>query len=422
MAVSGGIDSMYMAEKAYEQRQEFAVAHCNFSLRGDESDIDEKFVRRWCLERGIWYFCRKFDTLKYASENGISIEMAARELRYAWFSQLCQEQGFEAVAVAHNANDNAETLILNILRGTGGRGLRGMSARRTMDSGLTVVRPLLKITRAEIKSWMVENGCGWREDRTNADTKFKRNLVRKDIFPLFAKINPSFLDALTGTMKHCALENDIAAEYYLQHRNDFIAEDGSVIVSELLSLPHWKYLLFRELEAIGISETVLNDLLCFLESTEGKNISGKRFGPVLTASDRIVIKRQNIGPFEIQVKNPGQYDIGGRTVSIQQVERNAIPSLKCPEGTLIADADVLRFPFVIRSWRDGDWMKPLGMKGRKKLSDLFVDLKWSLNDKESCLIATKEADSSRVQALLGKRIDDTVKVTDSTTEIIIIKI
>ena len=424
LAVSGGIDSMYMAEKAYEQRQEFAVAHCNFSLRGDESDIDEKFVRRWCLERGIWYFCRKFDTAKYAADNGISIEMAARELRYSWFACLCEEQGFEAVAVAHNANDNAETMVLNLLRGTGGRGLRGMSTKRTMDSGLTIVRPLLGTTREEIRSWMIQNGCGWREDRTNADTRFKRNLIRQEVFPLFAKVNPSFLETFARTMEHCALENDIADDYFRQQHDGITSEDGCIIVSELLARPHWKYLLFRELESSGMAEPIFGELVGFLETSSGKNISGKRFGPVLTASDKLII-RKDVAPREfgeLIVDGPGEYRMGSRTVFIGISDVDSIKSLKCTDGTLYADADALRFPFVIRGWRDGDWMKPFGMRGRKKLSDLFVDLKWSLEDKGNCLVAVREDDPSRVLELFGKRIDDTVKVTASTKEIIVTKI
>lgn len=423
---------MYMAERAYEQGREFAVAHCNFSLRGDESDIDEKFVRRWCLERGVWYFCKKFDTLAYASENGISVEMAARDLRYEWFAELCREQSFEAVAVAHNANDNAETLMLNLLRGTGGRGLRGMSDERTMNTGLTIIRPLLGISRREIHDWMMRHGCSWREDRTNTDTRFKRNLIRQQVFPLFEKVNPSYLDTFASEMRHFAQENDIAEEYFTIHKDE-VTDGDNIIISALMGLKHWKYVLFRLLEDKGMNEDSLENLIATLEKSGGRNIAGKRFGSIITASDRLIVSqrdsaaqevetsgRRNPVADEIRVDGPGEYGFGGRLVRISTVPRCEIKSLICPEGVLYADSDALPFPFALRKWKDGDWMKPFGMRGRKKISDLFVDLKWSLPEKENAILVAKDG-TSRVVALLGARIDDSVKVTEITREVVVLE-
>ena len=192
LAVSGGIDSMYMLNRASElfPGASFAVANCNFSLRGEEADLDSQFVVNWCSEHGLQCFTRKFDTTEYAVRKGISIEMAARELRYAWFSELCSEEGFDAVAVAHNANDNAETLILNLLRGTGTKGIRGMSGSR-------ILRPLLGISREEIRRWMEGHGCSWREDSTNRDTAIARNKVRHVILPwLKANFDPRLTEHL----------------------------------------------------------------------------------------------------------------------------------------------------------------------------------------------------------------------------------
>ena len=206
LAVSGGIDSMYLANRAPElfPGARFGVAHCNFGLRGSESDGDEAFVRAWCDRHALPFYLRRFDTRAYAARNGLSIEMAARELRYAWFDELCREYGYEAVAVAHNADDNAETLVLNLLRGTGTRGLRGMGDR---DG---IVRPLLDTTREEIRNWMMDHGCAWREDSTNADNSPKRNRIRNEVFPVFARINPSFVRTLGEDMRRFARVDDIA--------------------------------------------------------------------------------------------------------------------------------------------------------------------------------------------------------------------
>ena len=271
---------MYMAYKAIEQSRSFAVAHCNFCLRGEESDGDEAFVRNWCSRRGIECFVKRFDTAGYASEHGVSIEMAARELRYAWFVRLCLEHGFEALWVAHNANDNAETLILNLLRGTGSRGLRGMSAQRELAPGVRLVRPLLGTTRAEIGRWMLERGYTWREDRTNSESEYKRNRIRNDIFPLFERINPSFLQTLGRDMEHFAQVDDIAEDYYREALAEVSAaapdaQFPAVRIPALLSLKHWKYVLWRILEPYGLNRETFGKLTALLES--GRTVSGKVF-------------------------------------------------------------------------------------------------------------------------------------------------
>lgn len=278
LAVSGGIDSMYMAYKAIEQSRDFAVAHCNFTLREEESDGDERFVQDWCLEHGVRFFSRRFDTSAYAAEHGISIEMAARELRYGWFAELCQEKGFDAVAVAHNANDNAETLMLNLLRGTGSRGLRGMGAVSDREEGLTILRPLLSITREEIKTWMLENGHGWREDRTNAMSEYKRNKIRNEVFPVFAQINPSFIQTLNRDMEHFTEADSIVEDYFLECLSGLDCGEkleNGLSIPRLMALKHWKYILWRILEPYRLSRETFDKLTALLES--GRTVSGKVF-------------------------------------------------------------------------------------------------------------------------------------------------
>ena len=195
LAVSGGIDSMVMADlflnSAHSSR--ITLAHCNFHLRGEESDGDCAFVRDWACTHGVPFREAGFDTRSYAGEHGVSIEMAARELRYSWFASLCDEEGFSAVAVAHNANDNAETLILNLLRGTGLTGICGMRELSPLAGSAfaVLIRPLLGFSRDEIREYALSRGLEWREDSTNADSAYKRNLIRNEVFPLFSKVNPS---------------------------------------------------------------------------------------------------------------------------------------------------------------------------------------------------------------------------------------
>lgn len=399
LAVSGGIDSMYMAEKAQElfPCASFAVAHCNFCLRGEESDGDEEFVRKWAEAHGTECFCKHFDTAGHSAANGISIEMAARELRYGWFSELCSKHGFDALAVAHNANDNAETLILNLLRGTGSRGLRGMSADTIISSPhLHIIRPLLQTTREEIRSWMVGNGKEWREDRTNAESGYKRNKVRNCAFPVFCEINPSFVKTLNEDMRRFAQVGQIADDYFRGSGLD----PECVDIAGLVGFKHWRYLLFRLTEG-KLNADELESLCAAIES--GRPLDGKRFGPLVVGGGKLL---------------PADADAPG--FSVEMVERSCISDLHQPHGTLLIDADKVELPLQTRSWQDGDWMIPLGMKGRKKLSDMFGDLGYTLPQKKAALLIPHPDRNGRIAAIIGERIDDSVKVSGSTENILIV--
>lgn len=422
LAVSGGIDSMYMAERAPElfPGASFAVAHCNFGLRGDESDGDELFVRNWCALKGLECMVKRFNTASYAADKGISIEMAARDLRYAWFESLCDERGFDRVAVAHNANDNAETLILNLLRGTGTRGMRGMG-----DHG-RIVRPLLDTSRTQIEAWMTGHGLAWREDSSNASVGYKRNRIRHEVFPAFEKINPSFLSTIASGMKHFAQVDDIADEYFRRVEPDVLDRSdtgAAILLKPLLSLSHWQYVLFRLLEGYGLDEATFESITDLLGS--GRQIAGKTFEArgwkIVASTDRLLaVPREAASPEgTLTVSEPGTYRFMGRDIRVSIYPKPEGMQLKLPSGTLIADADKLKLPLLLRRWQAGDRMRPLGLKGSKKLSDLFVDLKWSLPQKESAIVATAPgAPSGSVAALLCERIDDSFRVTDSTEVIL----
>ena len=295
LAVSGGIDSMYMLHRAPElfPGALCAVAHCNFGLRGSESDGDEAFVRQACEAAGLECFVQRFDTLGYASGHGVSVEMAARELRYAWFNELCAAHGFDALATAHNANDNAETLILNLLRGTGTKGMRGISTSK-------ILRPLLETTREEIKKWMMEKGFEWREDSTNGENEARRNKIRNLVFPVFADINPSFVKTLGADMERIRQTDDIAEDYFREAEGRIVKRapeipEGALLqisVTELLVLKHWRYVLWRILEDCSFSAETFGKLCALLERyrTEPSGtvtLSGKSFqAPAFTLRAR----------------------------------------------------------------------------------------------------------------------------------------
>lgn len=420
LAVSGGIDSMVMAGLFLESRRrhDITLAHCNFHLRGDESESDEAFVRDWAREMGVPFLKVDFDTKEYAAANGVSVEMAARELRYSWFASLCEDHGFKAVAVAHNANDNAETLILNLLRGTGLKGICGMREVSVLPgSSAKLIRPLLGFTREEIKAYALSKGLSWREDSTNTDSTFKRNLIRNEVFPLFAKVNPSFLDTLNSDMRRFSQVQEIADDFFLKYVASPSTGSATIDVRKLLGFDHWEYVLYRILEPYGFNESVIGDLTELIKS--GRTFSGREFHSpthiAITSRTEISIMAltDGEGPEDaaslIEVRGPGVYSVGGVQFLVEMAK---VESLKQPEGVTVTN---LGFPVTIRRWKEGDWMRPLGMGGRKKkLSDMFGDLKFTPSQKEKALVIADEG--SHVLALLGYRIDESVALSDLELE------
>ena len=400
LAVSGGIDSMYLANRASElfPGALLALAHCNFCLRGEESDGDEAFVRQWCRERGMECHVKRFDTLGYAEAHGLSTEMAARELRYGWFAQLCSEYGYEATAIAHNADDDAETLMLNLIRGTGLRGISGMGERPG------IVRPLLRTSREEIRKWMLEHGCSWREDSTNAQSLYKRNVLRNEIFPRLRDLNPSLTATLCEDMERFAQAGAIVEDYWLDARERVLCGDGSIDLRALLGLKHWEYVLWRLLEGSGIRKGEFEDLRDTLRS--GRQIGGKRFGPVVATSTRLELCATSV--------------CDGPELLCELLPREALSSLKQEEGCLVLDADKVPQPLRIRHFQQGDWMRPLGMGGRrKKLSDILKELGYTVGSKAG--VRVLEIEGSHVGAILCSRIDETLKVDGTTSRVLRLK-
>ena len=456
VAVSGGVDSMCLADLFLKNQgaENFAIAHCNFCLRGEESDADETLVRSWAETKGVCCHVTSFDTYGYAIKNSVSIEMAARELRYAWFDSLCAEYGYVAVAVAHNANDNAETLILNLLRGTGMRGLGGMSLisdipcceSKQFVSGARLIRPILDCTRKMIEGYALMNKLSFREDSSNASSDYKRNRIRNEVFPIFEKINPSFVRTLNREMGYFAEAAEVVDDYCASLDSaESVVEGREISIPDLLSHKHWRYLLYYMLEPYGFNSSTVASIEDLLESD--RTISGKRFE---SDSHELVVERTYLCvrpkkaaeteasdcrlkfPLGVQdpteqtnmltIHGPGIYNLNNQRWQVELVQYTSDVTLKQPEGILIADADKLTFPFLCRRWRQGDWMIPFGMKGRKKVSDMFADLKYTSVQKDQALMIVdckaEMADQQHIAGVLGVRMDDRYKITPKTKSII----
>ena len=230
LALSGGIDSMVLADMLLQAKAEFVLAHCNFHLRGEESDGDEKFVRDYAERKGLSLYVKQFDTLNYAEEHKLSIEMAARELRYAWFEELRQQLNYDKIAVAHHADDQLETFFINLLRGAGIRGLKGMQPING-----NIIRPLLDKSREEIHQYAIENGIKWREDHTNAETQFLRNKIRHELLPVIDGISKEGRASILKSISHLASENELYRELVDEKLFQIVKKDGEVQKTSHLS-------------------------------------------------------------------------------------------------------------------------------------------------------------------------------------------
>ena len=367
LAVSGGADSMCLMEKVRLEGGPFAVAHCNFHLRGAESDADEALVRDYCAGYGITLHVKDFDTETYASERGVSIEMAARELRYRWFGELCREHGYESVMVAHNAQDNAETLILNLLRGTGPKGIVGMKPSGFLPVpeyvDIPLERPLLGLTREEIIAFNQEHSVPWREDSTNLENGYKRNKIRNLVFPVFREINPSFIRTLNKDMERFAQAfSPLLEEGFTPEPSGASPLRPSHSPAGSGPLP-----LMRPRVATG---------------------SG-----VNTSSD------------------------GDKAYNVTEEEWDGSEDVKQPEGVLIMDAEKVGEMPEFSFWKEGDWIRPLGAPGKKKLQDWFTDHHVPLELKHIIPLVRDPEEPSHILAIAGYCIDKKVKVGPSTRRI-----
>ena len=412
-AVSGGIDSMTMADLFLHSalRPSIAVAHVNFQLRGADSDGDAELVRGWCEANGVPFFCKRVETFQHASDRGISIEMAARQLRYDWFAALCREQGFTHLAVAHNLDDNAETLLLHLLRGTGLRGLCGIREDLPLPGaeGVQLIRPLLGFSRQEIEAYAVRAGVEFRVDATNADVSFARNRIRNRVFPELAAVNPSFLQTFRREMRHFGQAGRLLDEVFAAGRPALCREQDGVLhidIPALLAKAEPGWWLWRLLERLGFNTAQLEQIEASLNAQSGKEF--------LSPTHRLVKDRGELRVYPLTVTLD---DLSARLdVRTFAVTPGFDPKQK-PEDVLFVDADKVLLPLSARAPLPGDRFRPFGMQsGSKLLSDFFTDLKLDVAQKEREVVVTtrKENGDEFIVAILGRRIDDRFKITPQT--------
>lgn len=422
LAVSGGVDSMTMADLFQHSalRLPLAVAHVNFQLRGADSDGDEALVAAWCDAHDVPFFRQEADAAAYAADHGLSVEMAARELRYSWFAQLCREQGFTHLAVAHNLDDSAETLLLHLLRGTGMRGMSGIRASVPLPDAedVTLIRPLLNFSRHEIEAHAVRAGVEFRIDATNADISIPRNRIRHEVFPELARINPSFLETFRTEMRHFGQMEQLLDQVFAAGRDSLCRDSVShgqdavlaIDIPALVRKGQTGWWLYRLLSGAGFNADQLDQIERSLEA-----LSGKEF---LSPTHRLVKDRNELRVYPLAAAAPDDltFRLDVRTFTVTP---GFDPKQK-PDDVLFIDADKVRLPLAARAPREGDRFRPFGMhRGTKLLSDFFTDLKLDVEQKrrEVVVTTTNENGDEIIVAIAGRRIDDRFKITPATRRV-----
>lgn len=418
LAVSGGIDSVVMTDLFARSGYNFQILHCNFKLRGEESDNDEKFVRKLAQKYGLNCTVKTFDTQQYAERQGISVQMAARNQRYEWFNKLLQDDFCKEIATAHHKNDVLETMVFNLAKGTGLSGMHGIRHRQGQ-----IIRPMLFTDKQEIKKYAQKHQLQWREDSSNAEDKYRRNLIRHEIIPVLEQINPSLFNTLEKT-----LERFIGAEALVQASCQQVKEkclirkgqDAFLQTDKIISLPGLNVILHEILQEYGFNYHQSSEIAKILKEKPKELYVGKLFD---SETHRVNLDRQDmlISPLpqksqkvasviseKEHVKKLDQFNFNMRVLDANRYDIMPLANVAA------LDHEKLRFPLKLRKWKQGDAFYPLGMNCKKKLSDFMVDTKVPLNLKDRVFVLTSGED---IVWVVGHRIDNRYRITNNTKQV-----
>ena len=414
LAVSGGLDSAVLAHLFVQSGYTFAIAHANFGLRGAASDEDERWVAALAERYQAPLHSRRFATKDYAHEHGLSTQIAARRLRYAWLEEVRTEHGYARVATAHHRNDQMETTLLNLVRGTGVAGLRGMLARRG-----ALVRPLLFAPREALEAYAQQHQLEWREDASNASDAYRRNQLRHHVVPLLQQLNPNLLSTYERTRERLrATEQVLLAEVKRVKKDAYKKVEGNVWLDKavLRKHPQATLLLAEMICPYGFSYQQARDIAVYLfpEATVGQRFFSAQY-TLFVERAHLVIAKNNERPLAtktIQVSDQ-RIELPWLTLTLTVRSARNYPLPRQPHVAAL-DADQLRFPLQLRPWQAGDWFYPLGMEHRKKLSDFLIDQKVPRHRKASVYVLTSE---ENIVWVVGWRIDHRSRVTDQTQKV-----
>lgn len=404
LAVSGGIDSMVLLDLFYKLRFDICVAHCNFQLRGKESEGDELLVRETCQDRYIPYFIETFHTTEFANEKKLSIQLAARKLRYDWFHELLSENQLDYLVTAHHLDDNVETFLINFTRGTGLEGLTGIPAQNE-----NVIRPLLPFSREEIENYALENKIQWREDSSNASDKYFRNKLRHDIVPILKELNTGFLDSFQNTLNHLqqaeSLVND-ASKLVFEKVVEEKENQLEIHLKPLLEFQNYKAYLYQWLKKYGFS--AWNDIYDLVEAQSGKQVFSETHILLKDREKLILSERKSTDKSEVFIIESIESKVN---IPLKLRFSKAVNIFETDSNCIFVDENKLKIPLTIRKWQEGDYFYPSGMNGKKKLSKYFKDEKYSLLDKENQWLLCSE---NQIVWVIGKRADSRFTSKETT--------
>lgn len=430
LAVSGGIDSIALCELFYQSGLRFGIAHCNFQLRGDESDGDEALVKALAEKHQVPFHTISFKTAAFAKKNKLSIQVAARDLRYNWFEEIRAQHHYKYIATAHHQDDSIETFFINLTRGTGISGLHGILPKQG-----NIIRPLLFTTKDEISTYVKKHKLNFREDSSNASDKYLRNNIRHHLIPLLKELNPNVENALASTIHHLQDVEQVYKTAIEQNRKKIVKrfttdnhQEGaySISIKHLQQLKPVETYLYEFLKPFNFNANTVKEIIHSFEKGSGKQfLSGTH--RLIKDRDSLLIektesktasKSKKIATLRINKK---QETLISTFLSLRLKKESKPANYKVPQSNAIAALDVekLKFPLEVRKWQQGDAFQPLGMKGQKKLSDFFIDKKLSLPQKEQTWVLCSE---NNVVWVIGHRIDDRFKITEKTSQIYLVEL
>lgn len=416
LAVSGGVDSMVMLEQFALTNYKVAVAHCNFELRGEESDEDEDMVLEMAAKYGLPCYNIHFDTNSEMARTGESMEMAARRLRYTWFDELCREHGYTVIAIAHHVDDSIETFFINLLRGTGLRGLTGISTKIGK-----IIRPLMFASRKEILEHAVSHKIRFREDSSNRSPKYLRNKIRLGLIPRIREINSKFTELMQRNIGHLIEAQkfiDSSIERIRQESVTFENGTETIHIDRINVAYPRDFVIYELLNSVyGFKGDVIESLCKALQ----QGVSGRRFysrdNVAYVDRNSIIIKRIDVEDIcESEVAEGAERSYcGNSALYYEYCDIDLIKSFGVPESVAQVDAAKLKFPLQLRRWQQGDWFIPFGMTGRKKVSDFLIDNKVSLPEKDRQFVLLSQGE---IVWLVGRRIDDRYKLTKKSENVL----
>lgn len=413
ITVSGGRDSIVLCELFYKAKLPFSIAHCNFQLRGKEANDDEDFVKKLALKYNVEFFTKRFKTKEFAEKNKLSIQQAARVLRYEWFEEVRQKNNCNFIATAHHKDDELETFFINLVRGTGIAGLHGILPKRGK-----IIRPLLFADRNEIDEFVKKNKLQFREDSSNISDKYLRNKIRHKILPLFEEINPVFRRTLSEEITRLS-EVEKVYNYFISANEKEVLKNNSISISVLKKSPFASTLLYEILKKYQFNSSVANEVFSSLDSESGRQFLSSTHRLVKDRDRLIIAKRTTTGSNTVLSVSQNEKMLNS-PLKIELLKVKNSPDFKISTDSNIAclDFEKLTFPLIIRKWRNGDFFYPLGMRKKKKLSNFFTDIKLSIPEKENIWLLCSD---DKIVYIVGKRIDERFKIGKQTKLIYIVR-